>query len=239
MVKAVTIALLGAASADKTRLMLTYVTSRYPSNPPKTPAESMSATVMVDGKPVKVTVVDVDPAFSPAKKAEIFRDSDVFAFCFSLVDPQSLKTVTSSLVPDWKSLTRSADTTGPAAAKRVFLIGTCFEALADAEAMAELKKKRVSPVSPHEGATAAESIGATRYWEVSAPISHNLKEAFYDMVSASVTARSIGARVVGITRKVSSVVVSSGKEGPPTPAVPLGRMKSPSSTQIMGPPPSS
>ena len=102
-----------------------------------------------------------------------YPNTDVFAVCFSLVNPISLENVKNVWIPEVRELVPDAE---------IILVGTMLDLRMDFEAddgsVEKMKEKGYSPVPSSVGENVAKDYGCYEYCEVSAMKGINMIETF-------------------------------------------------------------
>ena len=113
-----------------------------------------------------------------------YPGTDVFLLCFSLFSPSSLDAIQSKWYPEVKE---HADGTP------IILVGTKLDLRDKESAVQTLKESGQEPVSPEQGQSVANAIGAVKYLECSALTQDGLSEVFEEAIRICLAANSAGA----------------------------------------------
>lgn len=167
-IKAVVI---GDGGVGKTCLLISYTTNTFPNDYIPTVFDNYSASVMVDGEPIKLGLWDT------AGQAEYDRlrplsypQTEIFLCCFSVVSPDSFHNVKAKWIPE--ILHHSPKDI------LIMLVGTKIDLREDLHVLDELAAKKQKPISMEQGEKMAKSIGAFRYVECSAATQQGVTELF-------------------------------------------------------------
>ena len=104
-----------------------------------------------------------------------YPQTDVFLFCFSLIDPDSYENICNDCFPDVSLYCPNTP---------IILVGTKVDLLEDEVTLEDLKQKNISPISTAEGVKLATEINAAAYMECSSLTGKGVKEVFEEAVIA-------------------------------------------------------
>lgn len=169
--------LVGDGAVGKTSLVVSYTTNGYPTEYVPTAFDNFSASVTVDGKPVKLQLCDTAGQDEFDKLRPLcYNNADIFLLCFSVVSPASFQNVAEKWVPEIQNHSPGVP---------LLLVGTQSDLREDVKVLIELSRYRERPVDPREAEACAEEIGALCYMECSSLTQKNLKEVFDAAILAS------------------------------------------------------
>uniref|UniRef100_UPI00358EF92E rho-related GTP-binding protein RhoU-like n=1 Tax=Myxine glutinosa TaxID=7769 RepID=UPI00358EF92E len=170
--------LVGDGAVGKTSLVVSYTTNGYPTEYVPTALDNYSASVNVDGTPVRLQLCDLAGQDDFDKLRPLcYPNTDVFLLCFSVVNPSSFQNVTEKWVPEIRRHCPRAP---------IVLVGTQCDLRSDVHVLIELNRARERPVSEVAAGLCAEKAGAVDYVECSALTQKNLKEVFDSAILAAV-----------------------------------------------------
>uniref|UniRef100_A0A336KJM2 CSON011576 protein n=1 Tax=Culicoides sonorensis TaxID=179676 RepID=A0A336KJM2_CULSO len=123
--------------------------------------------VQVDGKPLNVTVCDTagQDVLDPLRQL-CYPNTDVFLLCFSVVKPDTFKSIETKWVPELSKNNCS-----------LLLIGTHSDLRDDAKTIQALQASGEKPISVSDAWDLARRIGA-KYFETSVYNKEKIKEVF-------------------------------------------------------------
>uniref|UniRef100_A0A8C4NML2 Ras homolog family member U n=1 Tax=Eptatretus burgeri TaxID=7764 RepID=A0A8C4NML2_EPTBU len=187
--------LVGDGAVGKTSLVVSYTTNGYPTEYVPTALDNYSASVNVDGTPVRLQLCDLAGQDDFDKLRPLcYPNTDVFLLCFSVVNPSSFQNVTEKWVPEIRRHCPRAP---------IVLVGTQCDLRSDVHVLIELNRARERPVSEVAAGLCAEKAGAVDYVECSALTQKNLKEVFDSAILAAVR------RAEAVQRKRYCVVTTT------------------------------
>lgn len=167
----------GDGGVGKTCLLISYTTNTFPNDYIPTVFDNYSASVMVDGEPIKLGLWDT------AGQAEYDRlrplsypQTEIFLCCFSVVNPDSFHNAKTKWVPE--ILHHSAKDI------LFLLVGTKADLRDDMHVLDDLQAKGLAPVSLQQGKKLARELGAVDYVECSAATQQGIQELFTYAVKA-------------------------------------------------------
>ncbi|XP_073697853.1 ras-related C3 botulinum toxin substrate 1-like isoform X2 [Garra rufa] len=168
---------IGDMAAEKTRLLISYITGCFPSELVPTVYDNYSVSVTVDGNLVNLGLWDTAGQEDYDRLRPLsYPQTDVFLICFSLVDPSSLENVREKWNPEVKHFSPNTP---------IILVGTKLDLRDDMDTIEKLKKNKLTPISYQQGQAVAEEIGAVKYLECSALTQMGLKMVFDEAVRAA------------------------------------------------------
>lgn len=109
-----------------------------------------------------------------------YPDSHVILICFAIDSPDSLDNVQEKWISEVLHF---------CAGLPVILVGCKKDLRNDPKTIEELKKTNQSPVTPEEGNSIAQKIGAYKYLECSARTNEGVREVFENATRAALTVR--------------------------------------------------
>lgn len=166
--------IVGDTAAEKTKLLIKYTFTAFPSEYVPTVFDNYAVTVMVDGNPVTLGLFDTASQEDYDRLRPLsYPQTDVFLICFSLVDPDSFGSVREKWYPEVRHHCPNA---------QIVLVGTKLDLRDDKDTIEKLKKKKQIPITCHEGRAMADEIGAVKYLECSAVTQMGLKTVFEEAV---------------------------------------------------------
>ncbi|KAF6731098.1 Rho-related GTP-binding protein RhoU [Oryzias melastigma] len=169
--------LVGDGAVGKTSLVVSYTTNGYPTEYVPTAFDNFSATVSVDGQPVRLQLCDTAGQDEFDKLRPLcYTSADVFLLCFSVVSPASFQNVPEKWVPEIHK---------HAPFVPLVLVGTQCDLRENVKVLIDLAKYKERPVDLADAQDCAVEIGAVAYVECSSLTQKNLKEVFDTAILAS------------------------------------------------------
>lgn len=161
----------GDGGVGKTCLLISYTTNTFPNDYIPTVFDNYSASVMIDGEPIKLGLWDT------AGQAEYDRlrplsypQTEVFLCCFSVVSPESFHNVKDKWIPEIMHHSPKGIL--------IILVGTKDDLRDDPHVLDELHERNQNPISLGQGQKLAKDVGAIRYIECSAATQSGIQELF-------------------------------------------------------------
>lgn len=161
----------GDGGVGKTCLLISYTTNTFPHDYIPTVFDNYSASVMIDGEPIKLGLWDT------AGQAEYDRlrplsypQTEVFLCCFSVVSPDSFQNVKDKWIPEILHHSPKGIL--------IILVGTKDDLREDPHVLDELQERNQKPISLLQGQKLARDVGAIRYVECSAATLSGIQELF-------------------------------------------------------------
>ncbi|KAF7204753.1 ras-related C3 botulinum toxin substrate 1 [Nothobranchius furzeri] len=174
--QAVKCVLVGDGAVGKTCLLITYTTNSFPVEYIPTVFDNYSATVMMKGKPLNLSLWDTAGQEDYDRLRPLsYPHTDVFLVCFSLVSPASFENVRCKWYDEVKHYCPNTP---------IVLVGTKLDLREDQEMV---KEKKLSPITSAQGEAMAKEIGAVKYLECSALRQKGLKTVFYQAIMAALS----------------------------------------------------
>ncbi|XP_039436632.1 uncharacterized protein LOC120418347 isoform X1 [Culex pipiens pallens] len=160
--------LVGDGAVGKTNLIVSYIQDRFIPEYVPTAFDKYNVDVSVDGRPICVTLCDTagQDALDPLRQL-CYPDSDVFLLCFSVVQPESFRSVAAKWEPEIAKLRRAA----------LLLVGTQSDLRTDRATVLKLQNEGEKPVPVSAAWDFARKIGA-KYIETSSHKKERIKEVF-------------------------------------------------------------
>ncbi|KAF5213391.1 Rho GTPase protein rac1 [Clavispora lusitaniae] len=167
----------GDGGVGKTCLLISYTTNTFPNDYIPTVFDNYSASVMVDGEPIKLGLWDT------AGQAEYDRlrplsypQTEIFLCCFSVISPTSFQNVKSKWIPE--VLHHSPKDI------LILLVGTKADLRDDMHVLDDLQSKGLKPITEQQGKKLAKEVGAVDYVECSAATQQGIQELFNYAIKA-------------------------------------------------------
>jgi len=168
----------GDGSVGKTAMLISYTTNAFPGEYVPTVFDNYSANVMVDGKPICLSLWDTAGQDDYDRLRPLsYPMTDVFLLVFAVISPTSLENVTCKWFPELKHYCPTAP---------IVLVGTKSDLRDDKEILKYLSSKGQSPISYDQGVSKAKEIGAYKYLECSAFTQRGLKTVFDESIRAAI-----------------------------------------------------
>lgn len=161
----------GDGGVGKTCLLISYTTNTFPNDYIPTVFDNYSASVMIDGEPIKLGLWDT------AGQAEYDRlrplsypQTEVFLCCFSVVSPDSFQNVKDKWIPEILHHSPKGIL--------IILVGTKDDLRDDPHVLDDLHERNQKPISLGQGQKLAKDVGAIRYIECSAATQSGIQDLF-------------------------------------------------------------
>lgn len=161
----------GDGGVGKTCLLISYTTNTFPNDYIPTVFDNYSASVMVDGEPIKLGLWDTaGQAEYDRLRPLLYPQTEIFLCCYSVVNPDSFQNVKTKWVPEILHHL----------AKDILfvLVGTKTDLRDDLHVLDDLQAKRQSPITEQQGKKLARDLGAVDYVECSAATQQGIQELF-------------------------------------------------------------
>ncbi|XP_015226211.1 PREDICTED: cell division control protein 42 homolog [Cyprinodon variegatus] len=150
---------LGDIAAQKTSLLVTYTTNRYPSEYVPKVFDNQTVIVMIGEQSFFLQLYDTTGQENCDQLLPlIYTKTDVFLVCFSVVVPTSFETVQTKWVPE---ISLHCPHTP------FLLVGTQTDLREDRTTVKNLEKNKQQPIYPEDGKKLAQEVGAVKYVECS------------------------------------------------------------------------
>ena len=161
----------GDGGVGKTCLLISYTTNTFPNDYIPTVFDNYSASVLIDGEPIKLGLWDTAGQSEYDRLRPLsYPQTEIFLCCFSVVSPDSFQDVKQKWIPE--ILHHSPKDI------LILLIGTKIDLRDDLHVVDELAYKNFKPITYDQGCKLAKEIGAVRYMECSAATQVGVKEIF-------------------------------------------------------------
>ncbi|KAM3595888.1 uncharacterized protein V6R79_004638 [Siganus canaliculatus] len=167
----------GDAEVEKTKLIISYTTSKFPSEYVPTVFENYVVTVMVGGEPYSLAIWDTAGQEDYLRLRPLsYSDTDVFLVCFSVVSPSSFVNVKEKWLPE---ISHHCPRTP------FLLVGTEVDLRDDSSTLEKLAKNKQRPLTCESGEKLAREVKAVKYLECSAVTQRGLKNVFDEAILAA------------------------------------------------------
>lgn len=161
----------GDGGVGKTCLLISYTTNTFPNDYIPTVFDNYSASVMIDGEPIKLGLWDTAGQVEYDRLRPLsYPQTEIFLICFSIVSPASFANVKSKWIPE---ITHHSPKD-----ILLLLVGTKSDLSSDFRVLDELNAKSQKPITYDQGVKLAKDIGAVKYMECSAATQEGVKEIF-------------------------------------------------------------
>jgi small GTP-binding protein len=168
--------LVGDGKVGKTSLLMTYTCNCWPGDYIPPVFEDYFSNVTIEDEVVQLQLCDTSGQ-QDYKKLRVlaYPQTDVFIFVFSLVKPASLNNIQNMWVPEVKEYSPNTP---------YILVGLKSD-LRDAIAENPTEGNDEEPVPQSKGKAMANAINAQAYFECSAKMQINVKDAFEQVAKAA------------------------------------------------------
>jgi len=174
--QAIKLVVVGDGAVGKTCLLIAYTSSAFPKDYIPTVFDNYCANIVVDGKAINLGLWDTAGQEDYDRLRPLsYPQTDVFLLCFSVVNPSSFDNVTVK----WHREIISNCPNVP-----IILVGTKTDLREEKDVIDQLKTKGMAVVTPEQGQSKAQEIGAKKYLECSAKTQKGLKVVFEEAVRA-------------------------------------------------------
>jgi len=175
--------IVGDGAVGKTCLLVSYTTNAFPYDYIPTVFDNYSATVMVDGHPINLTLWDTAGQQDYDRLRPLsYPQTDVFIIAFSILSPISFQNARKKWLPEIKF--HVPDTP-------YVLVGTKCDLRNDQSVIQQLSLKGMEIIKQAEAKIMAEEIGAACYLECSALTQEGLKKVFDHSIRVAMKNNSI------------------------------------------------
>ena len=176
----------GDGAVGKTGLLISYTTNLFPREYIPTVIDNYSASIMVDGIAINLTLCDTAGQEEYDRLRPLsYPQTDIFLACFSTISPYSLDNVKDRWVHELRHHCPKVP---------IMLVGTKIDLREDEETINRLAERRLTPVSQQRGMQISEEIKAIKYMECSALTQTGLKALFDEAIRAVVGRRLDGRK---------------------------------------------
>ena len=169
---------LGAHSVGKTCLLIRYCCNEFPTEYIPNVFANDVKDLVVKERPVHLGLWEIhgqgQEAYERLRPLR-YPQTDVFLFCFSLIDPDSYENICNDCFPDVSLHCPNTP---------IILVGTKVDLLDDEVTLENLKQSNISPITTAEGVKLAREINAAAYMECSSLTGKGVKEVFEEAVIA-------------------------------------------------------
>ncbi|XP_070538180.1 cell division control protein 42 homolog [Ptychodera flava] len=167
----------GDHDADKTCLLISYTTNKFPSEYVPTVFDTYAVTSMIGGEPYTLGIFSINGQEDMDRlRPSSYPQTDVFLVCFSVVSPSSFENVKEKWIPE---ITHHCPKTP------FLLVGTQVDLRDDAPTVEKLAKNKQKPISPEQAEKLAKELKAVKYVECSALTQKGLKNVFDEAILAA------------------------------------------------------
>jgi Ras-related C3 botulinum toxin substrate 1 len=161
-------------AVGKTCLLISYTTNAFPGGYIPTVFDNYSANVMVDGKPINLSLWDTAGEEDYDRLRPLsYPQTDVFLICFSIISEASFENVKAKWRPEIQH---------HAANVPFILVGTKVDLRDDPETLQRLNAYGQKPITESKGYQLVAEIGAYKYLECSALTQSGLKNVFDEAI---------------------------------------------------------
>lgn len=161
----------GDGGVGKTCLLISYTTNTFPNDYIPTVFDNYSASVMIDGEPIKLGLWDTAGQSEYDRLRPLsYPQTEVFLCCFSVVSNESYQNVRDKWIPEIMHHSPKDIL--------IILVGTKTDLRDDLHVLDELQEKNQKPISFSQGQKLARDVGAIRYIECSAATQSGIQELF-------------------------------------------------------------
>lgn len=161
----------GDGGVGKTCLLISYTTNTFPNDYIPTVFDNYSASVMIDGEPVKLGLWDTAGQSEYDRLRPLsYPQTEIFLCCFSVISPDSFANIKSKWIPEIMHHSPKDIL--------IVLIGTKIDLRDDLHVMDELAERNTRPITYEQGVKMAKDLGAIQYLECSAATQVGVKEIF-------------------------------------------------------------
>lgn len=171
LMRSIKAVVVGDGGVGKTCLLISYTTNTFPDDYIPTVFDNYSASVMIDGEPIKLGLWDTAGQSEYDRLRPLsYPQTEVFLCCFSVVSPESFQNVKEKWIPEiLHHLPRDI---------LVILVGTKADLREDLHVLDELQERGQKPVTLAQGQKLAKDVGAIRYIECSAATQLGIQDLF-------------------------------------------------------------
>ncbi|KAL1923982.1 uncharacterized protein VTP21DRAFT_7017 [Calcarisporiella thermophila] len=176
--------IVGDGACGKTCLLIVFSKGTFPEFYVPTVFENYVADVEVDGKHVELALWDTAGQEDYDRLRPLsYPDSHVILICFAIDSPDSLDNVQEKWVSEVIHFCPNLP---------ILLVGCKKDLRYDPAVIEELRKTSQRPVSPEEGMTIAQKIGAYKYLECSAKTGEGVRDVFEHATRAALLVKQRG-----------------------------------------------
>ncbi|KAI5951441.1 RAC1 [Candida jiufengensis] len=161
----------GDGGVGKTCLLISYTTNTFPNDYIPTVFDNYSASVLIDGEPIKLGLWDTAGQSEYDRLRPLsYPQTEIFLCCFSVISPDSFDDIKLKWIPEIMHHCPKDIL--------ILLIGTKIDLRDDYHVLDELTSKNIKPIKYEQGVKLAKDIGAIKYMECSAATQNGVKEIF-------------------------------------------------------------
>lgn len=161
----------GDGGVGKTCLLISYTTNTFPNDYIPTVFDNYSASVMIDGEPIKLGLWDTAGQSEYDRLRPLsYPQTEIFLCCFSVVSPDSFENVRSKWIPEIYHHSPKDIL--------ILLIGTKLDLRDDMDVLDKLSDRNQKAVTPEQGKRLAKELGLVDYQECSAATQAGVSEIF-------------------------------------------------------------
>jgi len=173
--------IVGDGACGKTCLLIVFSKGTFPEVYVPTVFENYVADVEVDNKRVELALWDTAGQEDYDRLRPLsYPDSHVILICFAVDSPDSLDNVQEKWISEVMHFCQGLPT---------LLVGCKKDLRFDPKTIEELRKTSQRPVTPEEGMSVAQRIGAYKYLECSAKTGDGVREVFEHATRAALLTR--------------------------------------------------
>ncbi|XP_067681639.1 cdc42 homolog [Haliotis asinina] len=165
----------GDDSIGKTSMLLGYATNRYPTQHVPSVFDNHAGSLKLAGRRIKLELIDtVEEDERPIRK-EMYKETDIFVVCFSVVQPDSLQHVQDIWLPEIRQIAPETP---------YILVGTQADLREVTTILRLLRSNGQKPISAAEGNTLARKLGATCYVEASPEVEKKVRRTINNALAS-------------------------------------------------------
>lgn len=173
--------IVGDGAVGKTCCLVSYTTNAFPYEYIPTVFDNYSANVMVDGRPINLSLWDTAGQEDYDRLRPLsYPQTDVFIAAFSVISPPSFENIQTKWHPELQHHAPGAP---------IILVGTKCDLRNDESMVQKLQNHGMHLITKEQGIKMAERIGAVKYVECSAMTQQGLKDVFDECIRAGLDAR--------------------------------------------------
>ncbi|RIB09756.1 ras family protein [Gigaspora rosea] len=173
--------IVGDGACGKTCLLIVFSKGTFPEVYVPTVFENYVADVEVDGRHVELALWDTAGQEDYDRLRPLsYPDSHVILICFAVDSPDSLDNVQEKWISEVMHFCHGLP---------IILVGCKKDLRFDPKTIEELRKTSQRPVTPEEGMSVSQRIGAYKYLECSAKTGEGVREVFEHATRAALLAR--------------------------------------------------
>lgn len=155
---------------DKTCLLISYTTNKFPSEYVPTVFDNYAVTVMIGDDPYTLGLFDTAGQEDYDRLRPLsYPQTDVFLVCFSVTSPASFENVKEKWFPEVHHHCPGVP---------CLIVGTQVDLRDDSQVIEKLSRQKQRPVPSEAGERLARELGAVKYVECSALTQKGLKNVF-------------------------------------------------------------